>query len=180
MIGSTIELDMSRGGSIKKITNANGWEATVEAYLEFPNDIWIPSRIVSRDKKGNGMTTITEIIECDVNEPISKTDLITNFPEGSVVIDIDSNTRYIWGNGKPARTYNIIDNYSAAIKEEFRHLIKISTGYDIKNYKRDSRLVWWACGGLMLVFIALYFIRKRIIKKRIAAKVDSSIPSTQK
>jgi hypothetical protein len=57
----------------------------------------------------------SELKDVHVNEPIRQ-DLALEFPEGAIVVDQRLPAYYLWGKGKPARTFSSGDEFNAWIR----------------------------------------------------------------
>lgn len=165
VVGRKIYLDPEHGYLVRRMTWKNGGINLVEDFYQFPDGIWVPKRI--RNSLGS-THTITEVVDCRVNSPITDAELAVDFPEGARVYEPDKGLIHIWGKDGPLRTFTKDTELAKFIEDHAREVNSASPGGVGVSVFRSRPLFWTVNIVLLSVLAALIVIRKRMSQRPIS------------
>jgi hypothetical protein len=164
-VGSTFDIDMSRGGMVTRTetpSSDSSYVTTVAQSVEAAPGVWIPLEIRTTFK-GDLLAGFIKVNKAEINQPISEESLTTQFPEGARVDEFPGYKVHIWGKGQSAESFTSFEKYMARTYAKARDYQQgpainpvVQGGDRWKSFFVVLNL------GLIAVVVALFVLRRRI------------------
>jgi hypothetical protein len=140
---------------------------TVDEYQECERGVFLPKKVRFDDSFGSKKFLVeTTLKDVEVNVPIDDKEFQIRYPEGIGVSNLVENVHYVWGKGKPAKTFDTLDDFNRWKKTETARLMSELQG------GQSSWTEWILLGVVLLVLVGL--IGARTYLRRSHAKPSGS------
>jgi|GEM_PF-1773245 len=164
--GMIIDLDHRHGWLISRMETPVGSLNVVSTVTEFREGapgLWYPAE--RQSMVGTDIVSKVKVIECQFNQPIDNTRLVTQFPEGARVdVAPDNLTIHIWGQGKPERSFTSMTEYSKYMGERVRKYHEQERGARTPPPAESDRMTWVYVANVILISLILLLtaLRRRV------------------